>query len=344
MRASGTGSTAPPRATRSRSASAGRSARRATRSVRHGRGWRPARSGPRRRAARGDARLRDERTRAAGAARRSRAPPENVRGELILLLVRVVDVLDEPPLTDPARAQDARRVVRHVRCAGAREARRAGRTSRCSCSTPIDAPLERGREDGGDDERRALLCRSVSVEALEGAAHRRAHRRSRCAGSPPSDDDVDELRRLDDDLPARDGRRGSARRGLGEAAASRSASLIDGTSRRARTLPWTWTTHVTVSSTRYASSATGEEARRRLGVAEALPQLFGDVRRDGRGHEHDRLGGDARDGGQAREVVVERDELGDRGVGAHRLHLARTSTDRAVQHAASRCRARRPSR
>jgi hypothetical protein len=58
------------------------------------------------------------------------------------------------------------------------------------------------------------------------------------------------------------------------------------------TLPLTCTGSSTVSSTSSAGSATGNASwTSESVVAETRPQLFGDVRRERRHHEHHRLGG-----------------------------------------------------
>ena len=71
-------------------------------------------------------------------------------------------------------------------------------------------------------------------------------------------------------------------------------------------------------------------------MAEALPQLLRDVRRDRRDHQHQGLDGGARHAVQAGQVVVVRDELRDRRVRPHVLHLDAHVGDRAVQGAQRR--------
>ena len=71
----------------------------------------------------------------------------------------------------------------------------------------------------------------------------------------------------------------------------------------------------------------------RLLMAQALPELLGDVRREGREQQHERLGDAAR---HARPLVRRVDELherGDRRIEAQRLEVLGHLRDRLMQHA-----------
>ena len=161
--------------------------------------------------------------------------------------------------------------------------RRCPPTTTCS-GTTSDAV----RAD--DIDAAGMPCESVTIATLTSAL-RRVTARPRL-----SRDDVDQLRRPDDDRA--DARPSSAATTFGAASASsrRSSSPMSaGTSSRSRTLPLIWTTQVTVSSTSSAGSATGNGANvSDAVVAQPAPQLLGDVRRERRDHQHQRLGDLAR--------------------------------------------------
>ncbi len=75
--------------------------------------------------------------------------------------------------------------------------------------------------------------------------------------------------------------------------------------------------------------------RQRVGVTEPLPQLLGDVGRQRRDHQHqtarDLARGCAVAPDDRRQMVVQLEQPGDRGVEAHRPHVGAYGRDRAVQ-------------
>ena len=74
-------------------------------------------------------------------------------------------------------------------------------------------------------------------------------------------------------------------------------------------------------------------------MAEAVPDLFGDVRAEGREHDRQRLGHFARTGAvfghERRERIVQFDEFCDRGIEAEVVHVGADTIDALVQRAAN---------
>ena len=76
-------------------------------------------------------------------------------------------------------------------------------------------------------------------------------------------------------------------------------------------------------------------------VAEQPPQLLGQVRGERGAHQHQLVGDRPRAAAQLGEVVVQLDQLGDRGVEPQRLHVGRARR-RSCGAAGARCRRRSP--
>src|SRR5215212_4341290 len=169
---------------------------------------------------------------------------------------------------------------------------------------------------------------------LSAVASQRRRRRPRVLSAG---DDVDELRRPDDDRahapPVEGGGNLRARQG-------KLAQVLLADARRHLepvadlSLHLHHTRHGLVHEVPLVRHGEGLEGQRRV-VAQPVPQLLGQVRSHRGGHQHRRLGELTRYGGQPREVVVELDQLGDGGVEPQVLIVAGDPLDGPVQHLAA---------